>query len=364
MTSRIRRPWLLVWAAALIMLAGPVRAQAPLQKVRIAVGTTSLNVSYPWLNLPLALGYWRDEGYDVQVLPVGASLQAMQQMVGGNAEFAEVNSSVIVQANIVNEIPARVVMDNSVIDWGVGVPEDGPVTSVQALKGKTIGVFSLATGGIAFLKSYLRQNGMDPDRDVSLVATGLGAPAVEALRSGRVQALLYWAAAFSGFQNAGLKLRILHPADWRSYPDLSLSTLQKTIDADPKMIEAIARGAAKAMVFALANPDCVRRVQWHAFPNTKPTGADEATLVQWDTNLLNTQLDSLRDAFRLNGGQYYGAVDPAGFDRLQHFMLDSKQIDNTLAPQTYLLNLPGFYARANAFDAAAVRQAAMTCDLP
>jgi NitT/TauT family transport system substrate-binding protein len=364
MTSRSTRPWLPICAAFLILFASPVQAQAPLKKVRIAVGTTALNVSYPWLNLPLALGYWRQEGYDVQVLPVGASLQAMQQMVGGNADFAEVNSSVIVMANAVNEIPARTVMDNSVIDWGLGVPEDGPINSVQALKGKTIGVFSLATGGIAFLKSYLRQNGMDPDRDVNLVATGLGAPAVEALRSGRVQALLYWAAAFSGFQNAGLKLRILHPVDWRSYPDLSLSALQKTIDADPQMVEAIVRGAAKAMVFALANPDCVRRVQWHFFPNTKPTGADEATLVKWDMNLLNTQLDTLRDAFQLNGGRYYGAVDPAGFDRLQRFMLDSKQIESTLPPQTYLVNLPNFFERANNFDAAAVRQAAMTCDLP
>jgi NitT/TauT family transport system substrate-binding protein len=356
----------LLLAAALLLPApaAPAQqppAQQPLKKVRIAVGTTVLNLSYPWLNLPVALGYWRDEGYDVEVLPVGASLQALQQMVGGNADFAEVNSSVIVQANVVNNIPVRTVMANGVIDWAVGVPADGAIRDVHDLKGKTIGVFSLATGGIAFLKSYLRQNGMDPDRDVTLVATGLGAPAVDALRTNKVQALLYWAAAMAGFENAGLNLRYLRAPDWRGYPDLSLSTLQKTAAADPKMVEAIARGAARATVFALANPDCVRQIQWERFPSTKPTGADDATLRKWDLRLLNAQLDTLRDGFALNGGKLWGNVDPVGFERIEAFMLESKQIPKTLPATTFLLDIPGFYERVNDFDAEATRAAAMAC---
>ena len=350
--------WLLL---AVAVLPAAAMAQQPLKKVRIAVGTTVLNLSYPWLNLPVALGYWRDEGYDVEVLPVGASLQALQQMVGGNADFAEVNSSVIVQANVVNGIPVRAVMANGVIDWAVGVQADGPVRDVRDLKGKTVGVFSLATGGIAFLRGYLRQNGMDPDRDVTLVATGLGAPAVDALRTGKVQGLLYWAVAMAGFENAGLHLRYLRAPDWRGYPDLSLSTLQKTAAADPRMVEAIARGAARATVFALANPDCVRQVQWERFPATKPTGADDATLRQWDLRLLGAQLDSLRDGFALNGGKLWGNVDPAGFERIEAFMLESKQIGKTLPGRTFALDIPGFYERVNAFDAEATRAAALTC---
>ena len=260
-----------------------------------------------------------------------------------------------------NGIPARAVMANGVIDWAVGVQADGPVRDVHDLKGKTIGVFSLATGGIAFLKSYLRQNGMDPDRDVTLVATGLGAPAVDALRTGKVQGLLYWAAAMAGFENAGLHLRYLRAPDWRGYPDLSLSTLQKSAAADPRMVEAIARGAARATVFALANPDCVRQVQWERFPATKPTGADDATLRQWDLRLLDAQLDTLRDGFALNGGKLWGNVDPVGFERIEAFMLESKQIAKTLPATTFLLDIPGFYGRVNAFDAEATRAAALKC---
>src|SRR5437879_10742997 len=93
--------------------------------------------------LPVTLGYWKAEGYDVEVLPVGASLQALQQMVAGNAEFGQVNASVIVQANSKNDLDTRIVMGNGVIDWSVAVDENGPIKSVKDLKGKTIRVLSL-----------------------------------------------------------------------------------------------------------------------------------------------------------------------------------------------------------------------------
>jgi NitT/TauT family transport system substrate-binding protein len=135
-------------ALGLALAATPSFAQqAPLQKARLAVGTTVLNVGYPMLTLAVTLGYWKAEGYDVELIPVGASLQAIQQMVAGNAEFAEVNASVIVQSNARNDLPVRIVMANGVIDWAVAVDAEGPIRSIKDLKGKTLGVFSLATGG-------------------------------------------------------------------------------------------------------------------------------------------------------------------------------------------------------------------------
>jgi NitT/TauT family transport system substrate-binding protein len=153
-------------------------------------------------------------------------------------------------------------MNNGILDWALAVPEDGPIHDPRDFKGKTICVFSLATGGIAFMKSYFRSVGIDPDKDLQLIPLGLGAPPVEALRTNRVQALLYWGSAMASFENAGLKLRYFHGDDWAHYPDFTLSTLQKTIDTDPAMVEAIARGAAKASVFVMQNPDCQRRLHW------------------------------------------------------------------------------------------------------
>ena len=191
-----------------------------------------------------------------------------------------------------------------------------------------------------------------------------GAPAADDVRTWQLLPTLHWAAAMAGFENAGLKLRYFRSEDWRGYPDLSLSVLQKTADADPRMVEAIVRGAAKATVFALENPDCVRQIQWRRWPGTKPTGADEATLARWDLNLLQAQLDTLRDGYKLNGGRVWGNVDFAGYDRMQDFMLESKQIERKLPAVTYGINVPGLHERAGTFDEAAVRAQARRCELP
>jgi NitT/TauT family transport system substrate-binding protein len=362
-SSLDRRGVLALAGASALAAAAPLaaRGQAPLRRVKIAVGTTNLNLAYPWLTLPIALNYWREEGYDVEVLPVGASLQALQQMVAGNVDFAQLNSSVVIQANVVNDLPVRVVMNTGVIDWSLSVLEDGPIKDVRDLKGKAIGVFSLATGGIAFMRSYLRANGMNPDSDVQLIPVGLGAPPIEAIRTNRVHALLFWASAQAGFENAGLKLRHLRAADWTTYPDFTFSTMQKTVQADPAMVEAIARGAAKAMEFVMASPDCQRRIHWAKWPTTRPTGADDATLARWDLNNLNAQLDSMRAAHALNGGKLWGRATPEAYGRIQDFMKEAGLVAKTIDPRTYMIGIPDFYERINRFDGAAIRAAAASC---
>ena len=339
-------------------------AQAPakaLRPVTIAVGTQVLNVTYPWLTLPVVLGYWRDEGYDVKVITVAGSLQGIQQMVGGAVDFAQLNSTGLIQANTENNVPVRGLMGTGVIDWGVGVMQDGPIKGVADLKGKKIGIFSLGTGGVSLLKGYLRANGLNPDTDVQLIATGAGAPALEALKSDRVQALMFWGSALAGFENAGARLRVLVDPAWRTLPDFTFGTLQKTIDADPAMVEAISRGAAKATLFAQTNPMCALRLHWKNYPSTRPTGADEATLVRADMRLLEAQLQAMKGAFELNGGKLIGALDPAAYGRMQDFMRKDGTIKRTVPPATLLIDRPGFVEAINRFDHQAVVDAAKAC---
>jgi NitT/TauT family transport system substrate-binding protein len=350
---------------AALLASTPAAAQArPLKKVTIALGSLVLNVTYPWLMLPQALGYWKEEGYDVTVVGVSGSSQALQQMAAGGIELAELNSTGLIQANTDNNLAVRGVMGNGVIDWGVAVNEASPVKGIADLKGKKIGIVSLATGGLPLLKGMLRSNGLNPDTDVQIIPTGAGAPALDALKNDRVQALMFWQSALTGFENAGATLRVFRSPAWRALPDFTLGALQKTIDADPAMVEAIVRGAAKAQLFAETNPECARQIHWAKFPSTKPTGADEATLVKWDNALLAAQLDTMRDAFKMNGGKLIGAMDVAAYGRMQDFMFDEKIIAKKLPPQTFVIDKPGFTEAANRFDHAAVIAAAKACRIP
>lgn len=361
MTIRIATAALAL-AAILALVPTTVEAQdKPLKKVTIGVGTQVLNIGYPWLMMALALDYWKQEGYDVSVVPMGASLQIVQQLAAGNVQFGQINAPIVVQSNVTNNIPVRTVMESGIVDWAVVALEDGPIKSIKDLKGQTIGVYSLASGGIPFLRAYLRENGIDPEKDVQMVAVGAGAPALDALRTGKMPALLFWASAIAGFENAGAKLVKLRSPAWRDYPDFILTSIQKVIDQDPEMVEAIARGAAKASEFSFANPDCVRRLQWQFWPDTKPTGAPEPTLVAWDANYLKTQMDTMEGAFKENGGKLWGNTSPDSLGKLQQFMLDAKLIEKTVDPANFVIRTPGFFEKINDFDHEAVRKQAAAC---
>ena len=335
-----------------------------MQKVTIGVGSQVLNVTYPWLMMPIALDYWKQEGYDVNVIGLSGSGQALQQMATDGLDFAQLNSINLAQARFDNKISVKGVMGNGVIDWGLGVPEGSAVQSIQDFKGKKIGIVSLATGGYPLLKGVLKANSIDPDKDVQIIAVGAGAPALDALNNNRVQALMFWGSALVGFENADTKLRVIQPKEWMDYPDFTLSTLEKTLHSKPQMVEAIVRGAAKATVFAMANPACVREIHWKKFPNTKPTGGDATTLAQWDLALLQGQLKSMQQAFQINGGELVGNLKPEAYQQFQNFLVQEKLIKNTSGkPADYLLTDAEFFRKVNAFDKAQIVQQAKDCKL-
>jgi NitT/TauT family transport system substrate-binding protein len=351
-------------AAALLgaILVTSSFASAQTRVIKIGVPGRTIDISYPWLSLPIALGWWRDKGYDVQLIPVGGSVEGMQQMAAGNLDFVEMNANIVVSANVTNHLPVRIVMQNGVIDWGVAVLNGGPIHDVKDFRDQKVGVFTLATGGLPYLKSWLRQNGLNPDEDVGMIAVGAGGPALQALKSQRVQGLLFWGTALAGFQNDMPDLRILRSPEWVSYPDFSLATMQATIDKDPALVMEIARGAVRASIFTVANPDCARRVQWKHWPDTKPTGSDdEAKLAAWDRNKLDAQLMAMQQAFANGGGKLWGIAQPAAFERLQAFMKETKLIETTLPVEQVIIKTPGFFETINQLDTVGVQQQAKVC---
>jgi NitT/TauT family transport system substrate-binding protein len=106
----------------------------------------------------------------------------------------------------------------------------------------------------------------------------------------------------------------------------------------------------------------VRKVQWASFPQTKPSGApDEATAAAWDTNNLKASMGSMKAAFETGGGKLWGKTTAADMDRVQRFMLQSKQIEKILPPSTFLVSDAAFWEAANKFDVDTIKKAAEAC---
>jgi NitT/TauT family transport system substrate-binding protein len=364
--SRVRK-WREAVLAAFVsasLVAGTVSAQAQLKQVKISGGSgNTLNVTVFYLLLPGPLGYWKEEGYQVEVLPISGSTEAVQQLVADNIEFIQINAAAIVQANTQHSLPVRGVITNSAIGWGIAVKKNGSIKSVSDLKGKTVGIVSLSSGGIPLFNSFLKNNGLDPETDVTLIATGVGGPALHALESDRVQGLMYWSSALAGFENAGAEISVLRDPVWATLPDYTLATTQTIIDSDPKMVEGIARGIAKAMVFAAANPDCARKLIWLNYPDTKPTGIDEQEAVANDLSLLGAVLEEQRLAAKLNPDNYVAAASSNAFAAYQDFLFDAGIITSKVDPAHLVIDIEGFWERVNNFDKAAIEEQAKACHI-
>jgi NitT/TauT family transport system substrate-binding protein len=320
-----------------------------------------MRVTYFWLYVPEILGYWNQESLKVNIEPVGGSLEALQQVAAEHAQFGQMGTNAVIQANVKEHIPAQVVLLNGVFQWAMAVPENSPITKPQDLKGKSIGVYSLSTNGNAFLKAYLKAEGLDPETDVDLVAVGFGGPALHALETGSVAALYFWDSAFISYENQGSHFRYFRSPDWVKYPDYAVAALKKAIDTDPLMVESFVRGMVKGIVFTEANPACAVKLFWKNHPDAKPTDVSDEVALDHELKFLKAQMLEGELAYKATGGTNWGAITPTNIADLQAFMTKAGELQGESNPASMIVEIPDFFTKVNKFDKNAVEADAKKC---
>lgn len=348
---------LLSTALALSAAALPAAAQ-DLTTVRLALGTSTINVGYPDVTLPEALGYWEAEGLDVELITTGGTLQAVQQVIGGGADIVEGNVSAILQGISRSDLPLKVLVTHGVTDWRFVVPAGSDITDAASLEGKTVGMISLATGGLPLMQSYLTSAGIDPS-SVEVVPVGFGAAPLEALKNGDVDALLYWGSAVAAYENTGTPLDTFAPEAWLEQPDYVIATTEAFETENPEVVVGVARAMMKAVLFARTNPDCARDLFWRDYPDTRSQGPDEETSKAWDLHILKAKSGGYDAAAEL--GSPEGAVSSENWANLQDYLVSSELMPAAVAEEDFLTAIPDFFEKVNDFDKAAVIAEAEAC---
>src|SRR5205085_1296457 len=93
---------IVITSALLSVLTGlaphPAGAQdKPLRKIVFAITTKDVSVGHAaHSSLPVALGYWKDEGLDVSVTSVEGSAAGLQQLGSGNIQIVSIGPEEIV----------------------------------------------------------------------------------------------------------------------------------------------------------------------------------------------------------------------------------------------------------------------------
>jgi NitT/TauT family transport system substrate-binding protein len=320
----------------------------PPRKITYAVATADLNVGYPYATLPKALGYYQQEGLDVQVVPGQSSAAVAQLLLSGRADVGLAQPDPIVIQRVKLKIPlvsfyavCRRETNRIVVN------PNSPIQSVHDLKGKRVGVNDLGSGSATYLRAALKQAGMSLS-DVQLLSVGYGTPAFEALKNKRVDAEVTFTGGIARQQVAGYALRVLpappSEADQYSY---NLFATQSFLAKNSDVIARLGRATAKATVFLKVNPEAAVHAFWKQYPDRAPKDKNDPKALATDLAIIKAQIVDM-GADQLPVDFAWGSQQAPIFEKTEYYLVNAGQIASPIAPTDLFTN--AFAAQYNQFD--------------
>ncbi|MBI2907821.1 MAG: ABC transporter substrate-binding protein [Chloroflexi bacterium] len=181
--------------------AAPSAAPPPgkqLGKVTIALG--GMNLNYSAILIAKEAGYFKDAGLEVEITTMGGGAPALAATLGGSVQANSGSITELISAvqqgqpakmvvALSRGFPADIVVRPDALQKRNVTPQSPLPDRIKALKGMKIGTSSPG-GGLYQMLAYLaRQNGMDPNKDIELVATRDNPSSLAALEKGSIDAM-------------------------------------------------------------------------------------------------------------------------------------------------------------------------------
>ncbi len=185
--SFTRRQFLSAAAAAAAVMTAPAVFAAP-RKVRIAVGGKALYYYLP-ISIAERLGYFKDEGIDVEIIDFQGGSKSLQAVVGGSADVVSGAFEHTISMQTRGQAMRAFVLQGRApqVVFAVNNKTMPNYKTLADLKGKKIGVTAPGSSSQVLANFVLARAGIKPS-DVSFVGVGASSAAVAAIRSGQIDA--------------------------------------------------------------------------------------------------------------------------------------------------------------------------------
>lgn len=283
----------------------------------------------PWA-IAMKLGWVEKAGLSLTVVPTGGSTDCMKLVA--TRDYLLALSGIEALATMREQgVKMKIIYTayRSYI-FGIKVPTDSPITSVADLKGKKVGVNSMGSNGVMISRAMAANAGLDPQKDINIVVIGEGAQAAAQLKNRQADAYSAFDTAYVLVENAGVPLRDLPNPDVSKFPSAGIYALEENITAKRKELVALGRAFAMGQIFAMANPEAAVHILWEIFPQTKPTGIDEATALANETKLLKARAETWSLDADKAGIKRWGESVGANYQAYYDWLLEQKVIKQKL----------------------------------
>jgi NitT/TauT family transport system substrate-binding protein len=339
---------LAIVAAIMAASAGSAEAQTTIRVGWCARTITSAAAPYA---IASKMGWFAQAGFQVQLVPLPGSTDCVKSVATRDVHYAlpSVEPLAIIRPQGVKAKNFYTAYQGNI--YGIAVPEESPVKVFADLKGKRVGVISMGSAAVVVARALAAMNGMNPDRDMSIVVAGEAAQTAALLRSKEVDALAQFDTQYALVENAGVKLRLLDTSAIARFPSNGFVTLEETLQNKRAEVVGLGQAYAKGTVFALNNSEAAIRILWEVYPQTKATGKDEATALRDDIKTLEARARSWR--LEPVGVTKWGENSEANYAAYVDFLVKNGVLKEKVAVSDLITN--ELIDDINKFDANAIK---------
>ena len=230
------------------LLTAPTNPQAQtIEKVRIAYASNSLAFLVPFVAKDR--GLYAKHGIEAELIQVRPNV-AMAALLSGDIDYVELIGSIIRSAG--RGAPVRAI-STSIKAPFFSFAANSKFKTIRDLKGATIGVTAIGGTNYVSTRLTLRHYGLDPDKNVKILAIGDEKLMYEAFKIGRVDCVVV-APPFSVIlRREGFPL-LAHTGELLNFPFSGLGTTLDKIGKNRAQARKLLRGEIEALRFVRANP--------------------------------------------------------------------------------------------------------------
>lgn len=281
------RHYLLTGAVALVALGGAAQAE-PFRLIVTDLETPLVPNSV--MDLAVQLGYFAEDGVDVELVRVQQTPSALAALQAGEGDMANISVDALLQLVIGGADDLRAVTSpNKSLPFLIASTEE--IATPADLAGHTFGVGRVGSLDHSLSMMVLRANEVDVD---AIEIVNLGQPAVraQALAAGQVDATTMSIGVWSSLPDTtGLKILVDQDAYYEAAPVVNKVNVvtSETLETRGEEVQAVIRALIRLSRDVAENP-------------TLWVDAMEAALPHMERATLETLAEAFAGSWSLNGG--------------------------------------------------------------
>ena len=264
-------------AMSALFMTAQSQAQAP-DLGKFVVVDAGSGIQYFLPTLAKDLGYFEEEGLDVEILVAGSGTDATAALISGEADIIQTGLPHFIASNqqglqlwaiapAIEAYTMSVVVANEVLESAGVTPDsslDEKMKGLAAANAK-LGISRVGAGTDLFIQYVCLQTGVDCASDLQLMPLGAIGPTLAAFDQRQIVGYVrsHPDVDLGAARSNGTVLIAGSRGDVPSLKGslyLMLGTSQRQIDERPEHLAAFLRGIGKAMKFVAAHPDEAREI--------------------------------------------------------------------------------------------------------